>query len=194
MSIAPKLDGSVEGHGVRARVALAAVRVERDRHELLGLRHDDVGDAVRGIRPEIGMEELLRGVDARDVRGGMGIDRRVGDALVPWVVRREDLHPPMVVPAGDELGAWVGAGVRRTSLRVGTVVAAGVAGADGDGMLVSWWTASTDDPPPGGVGTGCEAGSLQAARSISVHVPITAIQRRGAPSRNLITSASSPAG
>ena len=91
VAVAARFHRGVQRNGVRARIALASVWVERDRHELLRRRNDRVGDAVGGVRPEVRVQELFRGVDRGDVRCGHRVDRCVRDVLVPGVVRREDL-------------------------------------------------------------------------------------------------------
>ena len=91
VAIRSRLDGRVRGNRVRAGLGLAG---HREGHGQPGLRlgHDDVGQPVVGVRPEVGMQ-VQSGADGRDIGVGEGVDRLPGDVAVPGVVGREHRAP-----------------------------------------------------------------------------------------------------
>src|SRR5579864_1878191 len=112
------------------------------------------------------MEELLGRVDCRDVGAGHRIDRRVGDVLIPGIVRGNIWHPPIVVRAATTTSGRGGAGLRDADRAVGLVVGPAVGAAVGAAVATvepgRCGRAASVSPPPDGVGTACAFGPLQA--------------------------------
>src|SRR5262245_39887711 len=87
--LARALDWGVRRDRVGARVRFGAVGGEADpRLPLTGADHG-VGDAVAGIRAEVGTQVDAR-ADGRDVAARVGVHRGAGDVLVERVAGGKD--------------------------------------------------------------------------------------------------------
>src|SRR5262249_19725769 len=80
-------DGSISGNWHFARIAFVSVSGEVDVHKALRAVHRNVRNSV-SARAEVGMQADGR-TDSADDRGGVGINRRTGNVLVPGIVRGE---------------------------------------------------------------------------------------------------------
>ncbi len=81
----PVLDRRIVRHGIRSRIRFRRILEQLHLHAPLIRRHDDESHI------QVVLERLLR-ADTRDDGGGVGVDGKRRDVLIPRVVRRKHLQ------------------------------------------------------------------------------------------------------